>query len=114
MRNFTIRASNKGVDKKFNVIKATRLLTSYDLKSSKAVLDEVCDNPMHVVTLPLVNENNLYEARSYFEGAGVDFRVDPEPGSLYYDALRRLTKRAVDAGDLRAARILMDTMEQLS
>lgn len=114
MRNFTLQASKEGVDKKVNAIKAIRLLTNYDLKTAKYVMDDVCDNPMYVATLPLVNEENLHEALSYLEGAGVDFRVDPEPGSLYYDILRRLTKRAIDAGDMRSARILMDTMEQLS
>lgn len=114
MREFRIKSAPGGVDKKVNAIKAVRLLTSYGLKEAKKFMDDVCDDPSYTATLPVINEDGIREAREYFEGAGVVFMLDPDKENLYYDELRRLTKRAIDNADLRAARILMDTMEQIA
>lgn len=112
-RYVKLQAGPAGITKKVPAIKGVRFITGYSLKEAKEVIDELVESRSAVTQIPVRFEERYAEGRAWLIESGA-LVLDKVQCSAYYDEVRRLTKRAIDSGDLAEARILLCALEDLA
>ena len=97
-------------DTKVEIIRAIRMTSGIDLKSAKELTDDLHDNKM--IVLPIMADRaagSIEEGLQLLQSLGVR-QVD----TTYVAKLKAIIEEAVEEGDWHAARILIETADQLS